>query len=335
MFAVAPVEARFPPIGNTFLNWEVNEPQKMTRSRSYSGFVPYQSCQALTRNLPVEVHRPSPSPNATPLQQFEPGVVPARTWRLDAHRPSPLQMKAPAVVVPSVVPESLQRASKASEASEVHSPITPSKSPSCGGSTGCGSTDAGDESGSDEGTPSTSNVKQPAATTLMLRNLPHNIRQKDFVDKLNAVGFSDLYDFVHVPNRLGMNVNKGYAFVNMLTPEIARSLIKLWHNKHAFSQRSKLDISLGHVQGFDANVAAWNSAKLGRIKNPLYRPWVRQHSSDGSLCSPLIPLRFDDALEITFDCKEHPAMSAGSSMANTLGESPISKSPALEVPKSN
>merc|ERR1712151_1059897 len=85
--------------------------------------------------------------------------------------------------------------------------------------------------------------------------------------------------------------------------------------------------------GFDANVAAW-TAKSKRIKNPLYRPWVRKRNSDGSLCTSLEPLRHEDAVDMTYKSEERSTpVCAHSSVANAMEEPPAPKTPASKMSK--
>merc|ERR1712187_146033 len=113
----------------------------------------------------------------------------------------------------------------------------------------------------------------------MIRNLPGLVRQKDVVRQLDAYGFRDLYDFIYVPVTFGQKQNKRYAFINMLTAEAASLLMESWQQTRIFGPSSQpLVVSPGHVQGFEANVAAWDSAKKERIKNKMYRPWMKKMS---------------------------------------------------------
>merc|ERR1712176_1250069 len=125
-----------------------------------------------------------------------------------------------------------------------------------------------------------------------IRNLPSLVRHNDVIGKLDACGFRDLYDFIYVPATFGKSRNKGYAFINLVTAEAASSLIQSWQGTRMFGTWSQsLDVSPGHVQGFEANVAAWGSVKKERIKNKLYRPWIRKMSNDETISSIPVPCK--------------------------------------------
>jgi len=58
-------------------------------------------------------------------------------------------------------------------------------------------------------------------TTVVLKNLPTTCTGWHLAQVLNAGGFCDCYDFVYVPVDLKKQVAHGFAFVNMLSHEIA------------------------------------------------------------------------------------------------------------------
>jgi len=115
-------------------------------------------------------------------------------------------------------------------------------------------------------------------TTLMIRNLPHNIVQGDLVCELDRSGFQDLYDFLYMPSVFHSGRGKGYAFVNFVCPSIACIFMGSWHKSHRFSMaknKKTLDISVACVQGREANVLKWDDSKRRRVLNPNYRPVIR------------------------------------------------------------
>ncbi|CAJ1344317.1 unnamed protein product [Effrenium voratum] len=59
-------------------------------------------------------------------------------------------------------------------------------------------------------------------TTAMIRNVPNQLNRKQFVERLDQLGFQGLYDFVYVPMDRATRMNVGYAFVNFVRPEIFR-----------------------------------------------------------------------------------------------------------------
>lgn len=119
-------------------------------------------------------------------------------------------------------------------------------------------------------------------TTLMIRNLPHNLIQNDVVRELDSSGFQNLYDFLYMPSVFSSGRGKGYAFVNFVCPEAACMFMNLWHKSHRFSMpknKKTLDISVACIQGRDANVLKWDDSKRRRVLNPNYRPVIRPAAS--------------------------------------------------------
>jgi len=115
-------------------------------------------------------------------------------------------------------------------------------------------------------------------TTLMVRNLPHNLSQSDLLRELDRSGFQDLYDFVYMPSIFHSGRGKGYAFINFVCPTVACFFMSAWHKSHRFAvakNTKTLDISVACVQGRDANVLKWDESKRRRVLNPNYRPVIK------------------------------------------------------------
>jgi len=118
-------------------------------------------------------------------------------------------------------------------------------------------------------------------TTLMIRNLPPHISQIQLIEELRACGFEGTYNFVYVPQQdFTTSENKGFAFVNFLSPSVAGSLVGQWHRQRRFGMNPKkapLNICAADTQGLEANLRT--CARLRRIKNPNFRPFVLKESS--------------------------------------------------------
>lgn len=91
------------------------------------------------------------------------------------------------------------------------------------------------------------------ATTLMIRNLPTTLTQHELRLALDNVGMSKLYDFCYLPRDFNCPENKGYAFVNFVSPEIAQLFRKSFH-RHGFLAGQQTVISDAVVQGLHANL---------------------------------------------------------------------------------
>lgn len=119
-------------------------------------------------------------------------------------------------------------------------------------------------------------LKNAEVTTLMIRNVPPHVTQRQLLQELTKSGFHGMYDFVYLPCSFERKANKGYAFVNLVSPEIAGELASAWHLAHILSRTpadSPLNVSAAAVQGLAENVRKWD-AKVQRIRNPDLRPYI-------------------------------------------------------------
>ncbi|KAG2644782.1 hypothetical protein PVAP13_2KG377300 [Panicum virgatum] len=78
------------------------------------------------------------------------------------------------------------------------------------------------------------------STTLMIRNIPNDFRRKRLMQildqhcsienaEISSGGVKSEYDFLYLPIDFSTGANKGYAFVNLTTPEAARRLHDYLH----------------------------------------------------------------------------------------------------------
>jgi len=117
---------------------------------------------------------------------------------------------------------------------------------------------------------------QQGITTFMIRNVPLDVTQADLLERLDASGFADLYDFVYMPSSFDQLENKGYAFVNFCSVAVAGAFVGAWHKNRPWGMRGgqQLNISPAAIQGLHANVKKWAGARMKRIRNPALRPYV-------------------------------------------------------------
>mmetsp|Transcript_138101 Transcript_138101/g.385292 ORF Transcript_138101/g.385292 Transcript_138101/m.385292 type:complete len:311 (+) Transcript_138101:98-1030(+) len=287
-----PLEQRLQPIGNTFLNWACPdvEPPAKARARSFPGYIPHKlvnTAVQVDEKLQEEIH------NAV--------ISKRRGSKMLAARPAALQFVKEKLIV-----------DKDDSGGADKTPYT--------ASTRCSDTwadaesdDDDDDFGSEEpeveakaatkvsSAPPVMTQAQEAThaqsadlivetpeaekvTTLMLRNLPQSISQRDLCVALDRAGFAGKYDFLYMPTVFSSGVGKGYAFVNFTAPEYADRLLNSWTKGRPFGrmQNKTIGIIIAHIQGRDANIAQWDTPKMRRVRNPNHRPLVLAPGTSGS-----------------------------------------------------
>merc|ERR1712039_541443 len=63
-------------------------------------------------------------------------------------------------------------------------------------------------------------------TTVMLRNVPIELRRDELLSMLDAGGFQGCYDFVYLPVDFTRSIGLGYALISLITPQDAESLLR-------------------------------------------------------------------------------------------------------------
>jgi len=101
----------------------------------------------------------------------------------------------------------------------------------------------------------------------MLRNVPNSWSRDTLVELLDSKGLKKLYDFVYVPVNIRTELNAGYAFVNMITPDAAKLFAEAFHG---FSGRDPTvdddcAVCVSEVQGLSANIAMVREKHIRQI----------------------------------------------------------------------
>jgi len=103
-------------------------------------------------------------------------------------------------------------------------------------------------------------------TTVMLQNLPSALTRDLLLMLLDNTGFLHSYDFIYLPIEPDRRTNKGFAFINFTNPDLALRFRSLFEG-HQFDEH-KLDkplaVAPAALQGFDANYAHYNGARVTR-----------------------------------------------------------------------
>jgi hypothetical protein len=99
--------------------------------------------------------------------------------------------------------------------------------------------------------------------TVMMRNLPNKVTQDLLLEELDEAGFGNTYDFVHLPIDPDTTTNKGYAFINFVTPGFAHMFkqhFEGWRFQN-FNSHKVVSVVPAVVQGYDANYAHYCRAR--------------------------------------------------------------------------
>ena len=109
--------------------------------------------------------------------------------------------------------------------------------------------------------------------TVMIRNLPPGLHQRQLLAELDENGFHDTYSLVHMPTDLSTSQNKGFAFVNFVAEEHASRLMNAWNGTHRFGMRmDQMPLDLVHSR--NQNCHRITQSKVRRIKSHAFRPFV-------------------------------------------------------------
>lgn len=100
--------------------------------------------------------------------------------------------------------------------------------------------------------------------TVMMRNLPNKVTQQQLLSEMNESGFENTYDFLYLPIDADTNANRGYAFINFTTPEMAMTFKMHFEGQKLsnFHSRKILSVMPATLQGFEANYAHYSSAHV-------------------------------------------------------------------------
>jgi len=115
-------------------------------------------------------------------------------------------------------------------------------------------------------------------TTVMMRNLPNKYTQQMLLTEVNEVGFIGTFDFLYLPIDPETNANRGYCFVNFVSPSASWLFKKAFDGRAMsfFNSKKIVSVAPATLQGFEANYAHYSSARVNR-GDPSARPlFLRQ-----------------------------------------------------------
>ena len=118
-------------------------------------------------------------------------------------------------------------------------------------------------------------------TTLMVRNIPRYLTQKQFLSAADFSAFLPHMNFFYLPADVGSGKNMGYAFINFENPESALLFKLVFHNKtiNLNHKTAHLTVTYATIQGLDKNIEHLQSShSIQRIRNHDFLPLVRSAS---------------------------------------------------------
>jgi len=121
--------------------------------------------------------------------------------------------------------------------------------------------------------------------TVMMRNLPNKYTQHMLLEELNKSGFLGTFDFLYLPIDPDTNANRGYAFINFISPGSAWMLRMTYEGRKMsrFNSDKVVSVSPAALQGFEANYAHYSTARVSR-GDPALRPlFLRESDIKGTL----------------------------------------------------
>lgn len=93
-------------------------------------------------------------------------------------------------------------------------------------------------------------------TTVMVRNLPPDVRRDQLIGVLESAGLKGEFDFVYLPKDVGKEAHVGYVFVNLRSQVAVERAVKHFNHRvlEQFSNSKPLEVTPARVQGLDANI---------------------------------------------------------------------------------
>lgn len=114
--------------------------------------------------------------------------------------------------------------------------------------------------------------------TVMLKNLPCNIKDEEVIDAIEKAGFKDKYDFFYLPYRSSKKNSGclGYAFVGFPDAEVTKMFVKAFTGYRLREKTSSKVISVvpAHIQGFEGNANHYRHTMV--MRRGKHRPVFHQ-----------------------------------------------------------
>lgn len=122
-----------------------------------------------------------------------------------------------------------------------------------------------------------SHENEHQATTLMIKNISRTLTRRGLLRALHKLGFSDSFDYVHLPLDFNTGKNIGFAFINFMDEATAQLFKGCVHSSDSARPRGvskHWKVAPAKVQGYEANAAVAMSQKKDRIRSRRCKPLV-------------------------------------------------------------
>merc|ERR1712190_533361 len=135
----------------------------------------------------------------------------------------------------------------------------------------------------------------PGGTTVVLRNLPLNYKRTMLLRMLDYEGFAGKFDFVYLPVDFDTGAGLGYAFVNLVSPDVVQHFWKTFDGYRKWMFRSNKVCSVGWSrphQGLATHMERFRNSPLMHESVPdEYRPVLLDKGVRVSFPQPTQALR--------------------------------------------
>lgn len=132
-------------------------------------------------------------------------------------------------------------------------------------------------------------------TTVMLRNMPNNQTRRMLLDLLDREGFQGQFDFLYLPMDFERKASLGYAFINVVSHQVALRLQATFDGFTAWSVPSRKVCGVGWSQphqGVQANVERYRNSPVMHEDVPdAFKPVLFSNSARIAFPSPTRKLR--------------------------------------------
>jgi len=105
--------------------------------------------------------------------------------------------------------------------------------------------------------------------TVMVRYVPSKYTQGKLMNEFNNAGFEGAYDFFYLPLDTRNYGNRGFAFINFLSADLAEEFYSKYHGQKLrhFEATAPIAVMPADVQGFEESAKRFFDAGLRKKKN--------------------------------------------------------------------